>query len=96
MQNIFQHKLNPIWNCGTVEVTVNVHYLLHFSNFSNDRLTHFNKLRSIDENILNKDDSNILKVFLFVEYSSSDVKDIFVLISIIHLSRICLPSPHVT
>ena len=44
----FQDKLNPICNCGTVETTF--HYLLHCPNFSNERLTFFNKLQSIDFN----------------------------------------------
>ena len=38
----FQDTLNPICNCGTVEITV--HYFLHCPNFSNERLTFFNKL----------------------------------------------------
>ena len=36
-------------------------YLLHCPNFSNERLTFFNKLQSIDENTLSKDNSNISK-----------------------------------
>ena len=32
----FQDTLNPICNCGTVEITV--HYLLHCPNFSNGRI----------------------------------------------------------
>ena len=43
-------------------------------NFSNERLTLFNKLQSIDENILSKDDSNISKVLLFGDDSFNDVK----------------------
>ena len=48
----FCHQYNfiPICNCSTVETTV--HYLLHCPNFSNERLIFFNKLRSIDANIL--------------------------------------------
>ena len=60
----FQETLNPICSCGTVERTI--HYLLHCPNFSNERL--FKKLQSIDENILSKDDSNILKVLLFGDH----------------------------
>ena len=60
-----QNTLNPICSCGTVETTI--HYLLHCPNFSNERLTLFSKLQSIDENILSKDDSNISKVLLFGE-----------------------------
>ena len=44
----FQDTLNPICNCGTVEATT--HYLLPCPSFSNERLTLFNKLQSIDEN----------------------------------------------
>ena len=66
-----QDTLNCICNCGTVEITI--HYLLHCPNFRNERLTRFNKLRSIDENILRKDDSNISKVLLFGDHSFNDV-----------------------
>ena len=38
----FQDTLNSICNCGTVETTI--HYLLHWPNFSNERLTLFSKL----------------------------------------------------
>ena len=41
----FQDTLNPICNCGTVETTI--HYLLLCPDFSNERLTLFNKLQSI-------------------------------------------------
>ena len=69
----FQDTLNPICNCGTVETII--HYLLLCPNFSNERLTLFNKLQSIDENILSKDDSNISKVLLFGDNSFNDGKN---------------------
>ena len=69
----FQDTLHPICNCGTVETTV--HYLLHCPNFSNERLIFFNKLRSIDANILNKDDSNISKRLLYGNHSFNDEKN---------------------
>ena len=79
--NDFQHYsqdiLNPICSCGTVETTVQ--YLLHCPNFSNERLTLFNKLQSIDENVLSKGDSNISKVLLFGDDSYNGGKNIFVL-----------------
>ena len=53
----FQDTLNPICNYGTAETSV--HYLLHCTNNLTERLTFFNKLQSIDANILSKDDSNI-------------------------------------
>ena len=73
----FQDTLNPICNCGTVETTV--HYLLHCPNFSNERLIFFNKLRSIDANILSNDDSNISKVLLYGNHSFNDEKNTSIL-----------------
>ena len=72
-----QDTLNPISCCGTVET--NIHYLLYCPNFSNERLTLFNKLQSIDKNIISKDDSNISKVLLFGYDSFNDVKNTSVL-----------------
>ena len=66
--------LTPICNCGTAEGTID--YLLHFPNFSNERLTFFNKFQSIDDNILSKNDSNILNVG---KHSFNDVKNTSVL-----------------
>ena len=68
----FQDTLNPICNCGTVETTV--HYFLHCPNFSNKRLIFFKKLRSIDANILSKDDFSISKVLLYGNQSFNDEK----------------------
>ena len=74
----FQDTLNPICNCSTVETTV--HYLLHCPNFSNERLTLFNKLQSIGiENILSEADSNISKVLPFGDHSFNDVRNTSVL-----------------
>ena len=73
----FQELLNPICNCGTVETTL--HYLLHCPNFCNERLIFFNKLQSIDTNILSKDDSNISKVLLYGDHSCNDEKNTSIL-----------------
>ena len=73
----FQDTLNPICNCGNAEATV--HYLLHCSNFSNERLTFFNKHQSTDENIFSKDDSNISKVLLCGDHSFNDEKNTSIL-----------------
>lgn len=48
---------------------------LNYPNFSNERLTLFNKLQSIDKDSLSKGDSNISKVFLFGQQSFNDVKN---------------------
>ena len=77
LKNNFQDTLNPTCSCATVEK--NIHNLLHCPNFSNERLTLFNKLQSIDENILSKEDPKISKVLLFGDDSFNDVKNTFVL-----------------
>ena len=66
----------PLCNRGGIQ---GIHYLPLCPNFSNERLTLFNELQSIDENILSKDDSNISKVFLFGDNSFNDAKNTSVL-----------------
>ena len=63
----FQDTLNPMCNCGTVETII--HCVVHCPNISNERLSLFNKLQIIDENIICKDNSNISNVFLFGDHS---------------------------
>ena len=73
IKSSFQDTLNHVSNCGNVETTI--HNFPHCTNFPNERLTIFNKLRSIDENILIKNDSKILKVLLFGEASFNGIKN---------------------
>ena len=58
---------------GTAETTI--HYLFHFLNFSVERITLFNKLRSTDEMFLSENDYENSKVLLFCEHSFNDVKN---------------------
>ena len=46
---------------------------------TNERLIFFNKLQSIDANILSKGDSNISKVLLFGDHSFNDEKNTSIL-----------------
>ena len=62
-----------MWYCW------NKYSLLHCPDFSNERLTLFNKLQSIDENILRKNDSKISKVLVFGDDSFNEVKNTSVL-----------------
>ena len=68
----FEGTLNPICSCGSVET--NIHYLLHCPIFSNEKLTPFNELQSIDQNILSKDDSNVSKGLLFGDDTQVNLK----------------------
>ena len=77
----FQNTLNLFCNCGFIETTS--HLFLHRPNFSGERLTLLNKLQSIGENILSKDNSDISKVLLFGEHSFSDAKNTCFLIATI-------------
>ena len=47
--------------------------------FTNERLIFFNKLQSIDANILSKGDSNISKMLLFGDHSFNDEKNTSIL-----------------
>ena len=49
--------------------------LLHCTNFSNERLTFFDKLQSIDANIVSKDDSSIWKLLHYGDHSFNDEKN---------------------
>ena len=79
LKHNFQDTLNPICSCGTVETTI--HSLLHCPNFSNERLTLFNKLQSIDEN--SKNDFKLSEVLVFGGDSFNEVKNASVLTALI-------------
>ena len=49
----FLDSLNPICTCGQ-NIETSTHFLLHCSNYSNERLTFLNIIRNIDRNILRK------------------------------------------
>ena len=65
---MFSHNFLELWeltfSVGTVDATV--HYFRHCPNFSNERLTFFNKFQSIDENILSKETPTFQKCFSMV------------------------------
>ena len=65
----FLDSLNPICSCGQ-NIETSTHFLLHCSNYSNERLTFLNILRNIDDNILNKSDLTVTETLLY-GYSSS-------------------------
>ena len=60
-----------------------IHYLLHCTNFSSERLTVFNNLQHSDENILSKDDSNISEVLLLCDHLFNYVKNTSVLTALV-------------
>ena len=58
----FQDSLNLFCNCGKGEVETRSHYLLHCSNYSEERLGLLNTIRNIDMSILQPSDSKFISV----------------------------------
>ena len=69
----FQDTLNLICSCGeNIETTT--HYLLHCPNYLNERMTLWNNLQNIDENILDRNYSRLSEILLFGDSSFNDAK----------------------
>ena len=60
----FQDSIDPMCNCGSgIETTI--HFFLHCANFNTQRQTLFDKIATIDTNILTENDDSIVSVLLF-------------------------------
>ena len=60
----FQDSLNPFCSCGKGEVETSSHYLLHCSNYSEERLALLNTIKNIDMSIYhNKVIQNLLAFY---------------------------------
>ena len=70
----FLDSLNPICSCGQNIETL-THFLLHCSNYSNERLTFLNIIRNIDSNILSKNDLKVTETLLYGDSSYDDRKN---------------------
>ena len=78
LKHSFQDLLNPICNCGT-DVKTTIHYFLHCSLFSDERLILINNIRNIGNNNLNLNDSRVSEVLLFGNSSLNNSKNTFIL-----------------
>ena len=79
----FQDTLNPIWSCWeSIENTTL--YLLHCSNYVNERMKLLTNLQNVEENILDRNYSRFSEILLFGDSSFNDVKNTSILNSIIH------------
>ena len=57
-------SVDPMCTCRNgIETTI--HFFLHCANFNTQRQTLFDKIATIDSNILTENDSNIVNVLLF-------------------------------
>ena len=73
-KHAFLDSLNPICSCGQNIETLS-HFLLHCSNYSNERLTFVNIIRNIDSNILSKNDLKVTETLLYGDSSYDNTKN---------------------
>ena len=74
----FLDSLNPIGSCGQ-NIETSTHFLLHCSNYSNERLTFLNIIRNIDSNILSKNDLKVTETLLYGDSSYDDTKNTLIM-----------------
>ena len=79
----FQDSLNPFYSFGKGEVETSSHYLLHCSNYSEERLTLLNTIKNIDMSILQQSDLKFTSALLFGDTSLDNNKNTFILDAII-------------
>ena len=79
IKHSFQDSLNPFCSCGKGEAETSSRYLLHCSNYSEERLALLNTIRNIDMSILQLTDSKFTSVLLFGDNSFDKNKNIFIL-----------------
>ena len=75
----FQDSLDPLCSCGRGEVEASCHYLLHYSNYSPERLTLLNPIKNIDMSILQQNDLKCTSVFFFGDTSFHNNKNTLIL-----------------
>ena len=75
----FQDSLDPFCSCGRGEVEASCHYLLHYSNYSPERLTLLNPIKNIDMSILQQNDLKCTSVFFFGDTSFDNNKNTLIL-----------------
>ena len=75
----FQDSLNPFCSCGKGEVETSSHYLLHCSNYSEERLALLNTIKNIVMSISQQSDSKFTNVLLFGDTSFDNNRNPFIL-----------------
>ena len=67
----FQDSVDPMCSCSSgIETTI--HFFLHCVNFNIQRQTLFDKIATIDANILTENEDSILNTLLFVKLNSEN------------------------
>ena len=60
----FKDCINPLCSCS-LSVENNIHFFLHYHHFSLQRVTLMNNIKSIDKDIINETDSDLVNILLF-------------------------------
>ena len=68
----------PVCSCGQ-NIETSTHFLLHCSNYSNERLTFLNIIRNIDSNILSKNDLKVTETLLYGDSSYDDTNNTLIM-----------------
>ena len=79
----FQDTLNPICSCGE-NIETATHYLLHCSSYLNERMTLLTNLQNVEEDILDRNNSQLSEILLFGDASFNNAKNTSILNSTIH------------
>ena len=74
----FLDSLNPICSCGQ-NIETSTHFLLHCSNYSNERLSFLNITRNIDSNVLIKNDLKVTETLLYGDSSHDNTKNTLIM-----------------
>ena len=74
----FLDSLIPICSCDH-NIETSTHFLLHFSNYSNERLTFLNVIKNIERNILNKNDLKVMETLLYGGSSLNDTNNALIM-----------------
>ena len=74
----FLDSLNPICSCGQGTET-STHFLVHCSNYSNERLFFLNIIRNINRNMLNKNDFEFTETLLYGDSSLDNTNNTLIM-----------------
>ena len=74
----FLDSLNTICSCGQ-NIERSTRFLLHCSNYSNERLIFLNIIRKIDRNILNRSDLKVTETLLYGDSSLDDTNNTLIM-----------------
>ena len=78
----FRDSLNPICNCGNA-IESTKHYLLHCSNFKNERQTLLQNVRTVNPNLLSMNEDALTHLLLYGDNTLTDNTNTFLLNSVI-------------